>query len=161
MIDWKVILIVVSFLLPYLADAQPRTSEQQKTIEKSLRAKYSNVQYHSEGGGWYLLATQRNDGTYYSMADSKGNIIASGAVDFVLYEGYIKLCLADELKRKIYNEWVEAKKKYDIDYQKYCQTNAEYEGVLKAYNLKVEAARQKADVQYKKAVSDAQRLAQE
>lgn len=161
MIDWKVILIVVSFLLPYLADAQPRTSEQQKTIEKSLRAKYSNVQYHSEGGGWYLLATQRNDGTYYSMADSKGNIIASGAVDFVLYEGYIKLCLADELKRKIYNEWVEAKKKYDIDYQKYCQTNAEYEGVLKSYNLKVEAARQKADVQYKKAVSDAQRLAQE
>ena len=161
MIYGKIILLVVSLLLPCVANAQVRNSEQQKMIEKSLRAKFSNVQYHSDGGGWYLLSTRKNDSTYYSMADAKGEIVVSGAVKYVLYEGYVKMCLRDEVQIKKYAEWVDLKKQYDIDYHKYSQVKAEYEEVIKAYEVKVAAAKQEADTRYKKAVSDAQREAQE
>ena len=161
MIYRNIILFVLPFLLPYLANAQSQSLEEQQMVENSLRAKFSSVQYHSQGGGWYLLSTIKNDGTYYSMADSKGNIVVSGAIEYVLYEGYIKVHLKDEAQIKKHAQWLEVKKQYEEDYHKYSQIKAEYEEVLKAYQLKVAAARQEADARYKKAVSEAQQAAQE
>ena len=57
MIYRNIILFVLPFLLPYLANAQSQSLEEQQIVENSLRAKFSSVQYHSQGGGWYLLST--------------------------------------------------------------------------------------------------------
>lgn len=161
MIYRKIILLVLPFLLPCLVNAQSQILEKQQMVENSLRTKFSSVQYHSQGGGWYLLSTINNDGTCYSMADSRGNIVVYGALEYVLYEGYIKLLLKDEAQIKRHAQWEEQKKQYEADYHKYSQIKAEYEEVLKAYQLKVAAARKEADERYKKAVLEAQQAAQE
>lgn len=158
---WKIILLVLLFLLPSWVNAQSLILEKQQLVEDSLRAKYSSVQYHSQGGGWYLLSTIKNDSTYYSMADSRGNIVVSGAIEYVLYEGYIKVHLKDTAQIKKYAQWIELKNQYEADYHRYSQIKAEYEEVLRAYQIKVAAARQEADARYNKAVLEAQQTAQE
>ena len=158
----KYICIVVLLLLSFSAGANQQISiSQQKTIEKSLRTKYSDVHYHPEAGGWYLLLSEKGVTTFYSMGDNLGNVVVSDAIDYKLHEGYISLYIADKTKKRIHDEWVESMKSYNSAYQKYCQTNAEYEEELTAYNLKLDAAKQKAQEKYEKMVAAAQREAQE
>jgi hypothetical protein len=68
-----------------------------------LRSKYLEVTYHREGGGWYLLVTERDTATYYSMADSEGNVVVADAVAYRLYEGYLSMRLADRKIKRLHD----------------------------------------------------------
>ena len=114
----KYICIVVLLLLSFSAGANQQISiSQQKTIEKSLRTKYSDVHYHPEAGGWYLLFSEKGVTTFYSMGDNLGNVVVSDAIDYKLHEGYISLYIADKTKKRIHDEWVESMKSYNSAYQ--------------------------------------------
>ena len=95
------------------------------------------------------------------MADSEGNVVVADAVAYRLYEGYLSMRLADRKKKRLHDEWIENMKSYTLAYEEYCRINMEYDEALKAYNLKVGAARQKAQEKYEKMVAEAQRAAQE
>ena len=156
-----VYLSIVSLFFMSLDANAVVSSSQQREIERSLRTKYTEVSYHREGGGWYLLVTEHDDAAYYSMGDSEGNVVASDAVAYRLYDGYISMRLADKQKKRLHDEWVENMKSYIVAYEEYRRINVEYDEALKAYNLKVSAARQKAQEKYEEQVAEAQRVAQE
>lgn len=162
MIRLKIVCVVVIALLSISMETKAVISpSQQRGVEQSLRSKYLEVTYHREGGGWYLLVTERDTATYYSMADSEGNVVVADAVAYRLYEGYLSMRLADRKKKRLHDEWIESMKSYTLAYEEYCRINMEYDEALKAYNLKVGAARQKAQEKYEKMVAEAQRAAQE
>ena len=156
-----VYIVVIGLLFISLGANAVVSSSQQRSIEQLLRAKYSEVTYHHECGGWYLLVSERDETIYYSMGDADGNVVASDAIAYRLYDGYISLRVADRQKKRLHDEWVENMKSYTLAYEKYCQINAEYDEALKAYNLKVGSAKQKAQEKYDKMVAEAQRVAQE
>ena len=156
----SIIIILLCVLSFSVSNADVLPTAQQKAIEKSLRTQYIEVQYHPEAGGWFLLLNEKDGEMYYSMADGKGEIIASDAIDYTCYEGYIRLRIADKAKKRKHDLWKQDMVAYDLAYQQFCQVDAEYEEVLQAYNTKVQSARQKAQEKYNKMVDEAQRAAQ-
>ena len=155
-----ILIILLCVLSTIVGAAEVLPTAQQKTIEKSLRAQYTDVEYHPEAGGWFLLLNEKNGEMYYSMADGKGEIIASDAIEYIMYDGYIRMRIADKAKKRVHDLWKQEMVTYDKAYHQFCQVNAEYEEVLLAYNTKVQSARQKAQEKYNKLVDEAQRAAQ-
>lgn len=155
-------LFVAFFLCTLVINAKEvMPNAQQKAVEKALQAKFTDVHYHPEGGGWYLLTTSNKEGIYYAMGDRYGNVVASDAVEYKVYDGYLSLRLADASQKLLYKKWQEDMQVYIVDYQKYNQVNVEYEKLLNEYNARVEVAKQKATEKYKQEVAAAQRKAQE
>ena len=157
----KYIFLILLCVLPLsVGAAEVLPTAQQKAIEKSLRTQYTEVEYHPQAGGWFLLQHEKDGEMYYSMADGKGEIIASDAIEYTMYDGYIRMRIADKAKKRVHDLWKQEMVTYDKAYHQFCQVNAEYEEVLLAYNTKVQSARQKAQEKYNKLVDEAQRAAQ-
>ena len=129
-------------------------------VEKSLKSKFSYVQYYSNHGGWYLLKYTKNEQTYYGMGDSRGNVVVSDALAYNLYDGFIEFNLIDMQKKAKHEMWQQSMKEYQIAYQKYEKIKAEYEGQLAAYNAKVKSAEAIADQRYKQQKDYAMKQAQ-
>ena len=83
----KYIFLILLCVLPlYVGAAEVLPTAQQKAIEKSLRTQYTEVEYHPQAGGWFLLQHEKDGEMYYSMADGKGEIIASDAIEYTMYD---------------------------------------------------------------------------
>lgn len=159
------IIFIFFLLLLWSTEMVAMTPSQQKAVETKLQSKLSHrcteIQYYPQGGGWFLLTYQKNNETCYAMGDPSGNLVAIDAIDYTLYEGFIRLCLVDKEKKLLHDQWLVDMNDYKADYAVYLKRKAEYENVLNAYNMEVEAARQKATEIYKQEVEKAQQRAQE
>ena len=153
------ILLVWLLFLPLSHVAADSSAEQQK-VEESLRLKYTDVEYHPTFGGWYLLSSREKSQKTYSLGDSEGNIVVSGAIEYQLYDGFIRFRFVDEAQKRLHEQWEIEKRAYEVAYAKYSQAEDEYKQVLKAYNTQVEAVKLRANEQYKQEVAEAQRKAQ-
>lgn len=115
-----------------------------QSAQSSLSAKFSQVQYHPECGGWYFLSQQKNGETLYGMADISGNVIVSEARKYKLHKGYIEFYLLDSQKKAAHDQWQAEMKQYEIDKINYEKVKAQYNAEVEAYNRKVEAAKTEA-----------------
>lgn len=156
----KVIYSILSFLIIpfYCVFASVEIKAQSKVA--SLQAKYSMVQYHSEGGGWYFLSYQKDGQTLYGFADKDGNVVATDAYKYVLHKGYIELYLLDQQKKALHDQWRNDMVQYERDMVKYQQVNAKYEAEVEAYNIKRAQAREEAQRRYKREQELAQKRAE-
>ena len=153
------IFLVWLLLLP-LSQVVADISSKQQAVEQSLRLKYTDVEYHPTFGGWYLLTTREKSQVTYSLGDSEGQIVVSKAIEYQLYDAFIRFCFVDEAKKRLHEQWENEKKAYEVAYAQYRRAEDEYEQVLKAYNTQVEAVKLSANEQYKHEVAEAQRKAQ-
>ena len=153
------IFLVWLLLLP-LSQVVADISSKQQAVEQSLRLKYTDVEYHPTFGGWYLLTTREKSQVTYSLGDSEGQIVVSKAIEYQLYDAFIRFCFVDEAKKRLHEQWENEKKAYEVAYAQYSKVEDEYEQVLKAYNTQVEAVKLSANEQYKHEVAEAQRKAQ-
>ena len=157
----KYIPIIVLLFLPLrLQAAEPLPTAQQRALKQSFQAKYADVAYHPQGGGWFLLTSDRDGVLTYSMADSEGQIVAADAIGYQLFDGFIRLRVADKAKKHLHDIWQQEMVRYDSAYHHYSAVKAEYAGQLQAYNIQVQAAKEKALEKYNKQVEEAQRAAQ-
>ena len=117
---------------------------QNAAILNSLKQKYSLTRYRTECGGWYLLGYSDRGVNYYGFADKEGNVIATNAVKYKVYKGFIELQIFDEMKKEAHDQWILDKKQYDRDYQNYLREEQRYENEVSAYNEKVKAAKKEA-----------------
>lgn len=85
---------------------------QNPNVLSSLKAKFSNVQYNTECGGWYFLSYTKDGQTLYGFADQRGNVIASEAYKYKQHKGFIELYLLDKQKQAEHEQWKR-------DYQQY------------------------------------------
>ena len=127
------------------------TYSQNAAILNSLKAKYSLTRYRTECGGWYLLGYSDRGVNYYGFADKEGNVIATNAVKYKVYKGFIELQIFDEMKKEAHDQWILDKKQYERDYQNYLREEKKYESELSAYKEKVKAAKVDAVNQWKAA----------
>lgn len=133
---------------------------QDGTVENYFKSKFSYVQYYPNNGGWYLLKYTKNEQTYFGMGDTRGNVVVSEAFAYKLYDGFVEFNLLDMQKKSAHDMWQQSMKDYQIAYQKYEQTKAEYEGRLDAYNKKVKYAETIAQQRYNKEKEYAMKQAQ-
>ncbi len=151
----RLVIIVLSMLFSINLMAQG--------VESKLRAKFSSVQWHADCGGWYLVSEEKNGQTLYGLADSKGNVIASGATRYKQHPGFIELYLLDAQKKALHTQWQRDMDQYNKDYATYRSVEAKYESEVAAYNTKVEAAKSEAtrrwNIAKKQATEQAQREA--
>ena len=134
------ILLVWLLFLPLSHVAADSSAEQQK-VEESLRLKYTDVEYHPTFGGWYLLSSRAKSQKTYSLGDSEGHIVVSGAIEYQLYDGFIRFRFVDEAQKRLHEQWEIEKKAYEVAYAKYSQVEDEYKQILKAYNTQVDAVK--------------------
>lgn len=124
---------------------------QNAEVLNRLKAKYSLTRYRTECGGWYLLGYSDRGVNYYGFADKEGNVIATNAVKYKVYKGFIDLQIFDEMKKDEHDQWLLDKKQYDRDYQNYLREEKKYENELAAYKERVKAAKVEANNQWKAA----------
>ena len=124
---------------------------QNAAVLNRLKAKYSLTRYRTECGGWYLLGYSDRGVNYYGFADKEGNVIATNAVKYKVYKGFIELQIFDEMKKDEHDQWIQDKKQYDRDYQNYLREEKKYENELAAYKERVKAAKTEANNQWKAA----------
>ena len=77
---------------------------QNAAILNRLKAKYSLTRYRTECGGWYLLGYSDRGVNYYGFADKEGNVIATNAVKYKVYKGFIELQIFDEMKKDTHDQ---------------------------------------------------------
>ena len=124
---------------------------QNAAVLNRLKARYSLTRYRTECGGWYLLGYSERGVNYYGFADREGNVIATNAVKYKVYKGFIDLQIFDEMKKDEHDQWLLDKKQYDRDYQNYLREEKRYENELSAYNERVKAAKKEAENQWRAA----------
>ena len=124
---------------------------QNAAVLNRLKARYSLTRYRTECGGWYLLGYSERGVNYYGFADREGNVIATNAVKYKVYKGFIDLQIFDEMKKDEHDQWILDKKQYDRDYQNYLREEKRYENELTAYNERVKAAKKEAENQWRAA----------
>ena len=131
------------------------STAQNASVESALRQRYGQVRYYGECGGWYLLTYNSNGLPVYGFADSKGNVVVSGAIDYKLYPGYISCLLIDPAKKRLHDKWLSACKAYDARMHEYKRIEAKYESDLHTYKLKVQVAEEEAKKRWERAKQDA------
>lgn len=151
---------LIGLLLLPLLQVMATSSPEQQQVEQRLRLQYADVQYQPTFGGWYLLTTHEKGQETYALGDGEGNIVVAGAIDYELYDAYIRLCFVDHAQKRKHEQWQEDRRRYEVAYDLYCKQEDEYEQLLNAYNLQVDAIKLQAQEQYKQEVAEAQRKAQ-
>ena len=153
-------MFLICLLLLPLVQVVAASSSEQQAVEQSLRSQYADVEYHPTFGGWYVLTTREKGQTTYALGDGEGKIVVSGATEYQLYDAYIRFCFVDHEQKRRHEQWQAEKKEYEVAYAQYCKQEDEYEQVLKAYTIQVDAVKLRANEQYKQEVAEAQRKAQ-
>ncbi len=138
------LLLFALLLVPAVINAQS------PAVESALKSRFSRVQYNKECGGWYFLSRQTAGQTLFGFADAQGNVVVSEATKYERFPGFIKFYLLDETKKAKHDQWIADMQQYNRDYQEYKRIEVEYENELSAYNAKVEAAREEANVLYQR-----------
>lgn len=142
------------------------TTVAQSGAESRLKSRYGGqVQYHSNGGGWYLMSYYRDGVPLYGFADKAGNVVADGAAQFRIHKGFIELMLLDQAQKSLHDQWEADMRRYEQDFREYTRVKRNYEAELAEYEARVRAAKQEAQARYqyarKQAIAKAQREAQE
>ena len=128
---------------------------QNAKVESALRQRYTHVRFYNECGGWYLLSYSNNGLPVYGFADSKGNIVVSGAIDYKLYPGHVSCLLIDPAKKRLHDKWVSDCKVYETKMYEYRRVEEKYKSDLQNYNLKVKVAEEDAKKRWERAKQDA------
>ncbi len=123
-------------------------SAENTEVTKRLRNKFSLVQYHPEGGGWYFIKYSTAGQAFYGMCDNKGNVVAQDATEYKIHKGYIEMYLLDMEQKQAHDNWIRQMDQYRADLAKYESIKADYNAQMEAYNAQVKAAEQQAQDLY-------------
>jgi len=118
---------------------------QNPAVTRNLQSRYGSAQWRTECRGWYLVSYTQNGTNFYGFADAEGNMVASNAVKYKVYKGFIEMQVFDRLKQQRHDNWEKEMAQYQKDYDNYVAKNKQHENRLEAYKANVEAAKQEAE----------------